>query len=239
MGPPQSRRIKTLSVHRPVVYGNTARRLAEPKPQNTPAGHTHLWTIFVRGPQGEDISYYVKKVVFKLHDTYTDPIRSVETPPFELTETGWGEFDINIKVYFVDQAAEKMLSFYHRLRLHPYANLPHPMEPADAPENATAENTAESRANAQGEISAVFYDEFVFNEPNEEFFQILMQYPGNYLPANKTPECAFSRQLELEEIDRIRLARDKLEKEISELRQKLNNELEQSALNTNTPAVAE
>ena len=196
MAPSISKRIKTLSVSRPVIYGNTAKKMGSVKPPNAPAEHTHLWTIFVRGPQNEDISYIIKKVVFKLHDTYPNPLRSIEAPPFELTETGWGEFDINIKIYFVEEANEKMLNFYHRLRLHPYAN------PAQIANNENGNNPPGRNAK-DAEVSSVFFDEIVFNEPNEEFFKILMSRPGNVLPSNKTDNCVYSKQLEQEEIDKI------------------------------------
>jgi YEATS domain-containing protein 4 len=26
----------------------------------------------------------------------------IETPPYEITEHGWGEFELNIKIHFVD-----------------------------------------------------------------------------------------------------------------------------------------
>lgn len=194
------------------------------KPPNAPAEHTHLWTIFVRGPQNEDISYFIKKVVFKLHDTYPNPVRSIEAPPFELTETGWGEFDINIKVYFVEEANEKVLNFYHRLRLHPYAN-PVPNSDNGNEQNTTGHNSKDA------EVSSVYFDEIVFNEPNEEFFKILMSRPGNLLPSNKTDDCVYSKQLEQEEIDRIEIGIEKVDKEIDELKQKLENLVKQEAIN--------
>ncbi|QLL32811.1 hypothetical protein HG536_0D03330 [Torulaspora globosa] len=207
MPPGVSKRIKTLSVSRPIIYGNTAKKFGEVRPPNAPAEHTHLWTIFVRGPQNEDISYIIKKVVFKLHDTYPNATRTIEAPPFELTETGWGEFEINIKIHFVDEANEKMVSFYHHLRLHPYYNIKwEPQKPND-------------------EISSIFYDELVFNEPNEEFFKILMSRPGSLLPSNKTETCVFSKQLEQEEIDRINMGIDKVDEEIKELKEKIAKQL--------------
>ncbi|CAI4748844.1 CQS_1a_G0045740.mRNA.1.CDS.1 [Saccharomyces cerevisiae] len=224
MAPTISKRIKTLSVSRPIIYGNTAKKMGSVKPPNAPAEHTHLWTIFVRGPQNEDISYFIKKVVFKLHDTYPNPVRSIEAPPFELTETGWGEFDINIKVYFVEEANEKVLNFYHRLRLHPYAN------PVPNSDNGNVQNTTDHNSK-DAEVSSVYFDEIVFNEPNEEFFKILMSRPGNLLPSNKTDDCVYSKQLKQEEIDRIEIGIEKVDKEIDELKQKLENLVKQEAIN--------
>lgn len=200
MAGPPSKRIKTVSVSRPIIYGNTAKKIGDTRPPNAPAEHTHLWTIFVRGPQNEDISYYIKQVVFKLHDTYPNATRVINAPPFELTETGWGEFDINVKIHFVEEANEKVLSFYHRLRLHPY--------------DMTQPN--------QDEIRSIFFDEVVFNEPNEQFFQILMKKPGNLLPSNKSDLCPFSKQLEIEEIDRINEGIKDVDEQIEGLRKNAN-----------------
>lgn len=48
------------------------------------------------------MSIYIKKIHFKLHESYANPNRIVTKPPYELTETGWGEFEIVIKLYFHD-----------------------------------------------------------------------------------------------------------------------------------------
>lgn len=210
---PPAKRIKTLSVTRPIIYGNTAKKIGNTRPPNAPKEHTHMWTIFVRDPKNDDISYFIKKVVFKLHETYPNPIRVVDAPPFELTETGWGEFEINIKIHFVDETNEKTLSFYHHLRLHPYYN----------GENQSINH--QDSSSSDSEVKSIFFDEIVFNEPNELFFGKLMTKPGNLLPSNKTTDCIFSRQLELEEVYRIQVGIDKVKEEIEELKKKLVNNL--------------
>jgi YEATS domain-containing protein 4 len=45
---------------------------------------------------------------------------AIEEPPFEVTETGWGEFEIQIKIFFVAEASEKSLTLFHFLHLHLY-----------------------------------------------------------------------------------------------------------------------
>jgi transcription initiation factor IIF auxiliary subunit len=45
---------------------------------------------------------------------------AIEEPPFEVTETGWGEFEIQIKVHFTPEASEKPMTLFHFLHLHPY-----------------------------------------------------------------------------------------------------------------------
>jgi YEATS domain-containing protein 1/3 len=41
----------------------------------TPDGYTHDWEVFVRGADGADISHFVEKVVFYLHETFPKPKR--------------------------------------------------------------------------------------------------------------------------------------------------------------------
>ena len=77
-----------LAIHRPIVYGNTA-TFSVPSERLNP-DHLFRWTVAVRsaaspppGKRGEpqqiggfdDIGYFVKKVSFKLHDTYANPLR--------------------------------------------------------------------------------------------------------------------------------------------------------------------
>lgn len=45
--------------------------------KKTPEGFTHDWEVFVRGCDGAEIQYYVEKVVFYLHDTFTKPKRGM------------------------------------------------------------------------------------------------------------------------------------------------------------------
>ena len=61
---------------------------------------SHRWTVYMRSPTGEDLSHVLKKVTFVLHESFTDAHRDVAFPPYELTETGWGEFDMVIKLHF-------------------------------------------------------------------------------------------------------------------------------------------
>lgn len=70
---------------------------------------SHRWTTYVRSANNEDLSVLVKKVVFQLHPSFKDPARTIETAPFELTEQGWGEFEIGITLFFHPDVAEKPL----------------------------------------------------------------------------------------------------------------------------------
>lgn len=58
----------------------------------------------------EDMSAYVKKVHFKLHESYANQNRIVVKPPYEISETGWGEFEIVIKIHFHDPNERPVIS---------------------------------------------------------------------------------------------------------------------------------
>jgi len=76
-----------VTVHRPIIYGNTATVLTpEEKESLTFPDHTHRWTVGVRSATSgadsdivggaDDLGYFIKRVAFKLHDTYPSPTRS-------------------------------------------------------------------------------------------------------------------------------------------------------------------
>lgn len=141
--------------------------------------------------------------MFKLHDTYNNSTRSIEAPPFEVTETGWGEFEIGIKIFFVPEANEKNVSVYHHLRLHPYGFPP------------DAVLTDEDR-----NVKSIQYDEVVFNEPTEQLFQIMTQTPGNLLPETKE-QAEFSKETENQEIVRIDEGIKTVNQEIEKLKKQI------------------
>ncbi|KAF7309895.1 Yeats family protein [Mycena indigotica] len=221
----QRERVKNLSIHRPIIYGNVASVLSPRQREQlaaTAPDHTHTWTVAVRGAASpdkeaatsmvggaDDISYFVKRVSFKLHDTYPNPLRHVEKPPFEVTETGWGEFEIQIKITFVSDAGEKPVSFYHHLKLHPWAA-------AGDPEIPPLEVAVKL-----GSVHSWQYDEIVFTEPFNTFLDTLMKNPPTPLVKSRrkpipfhlahmeglaasrggTPE--FTQQMEREETERL------------------------------------
>ncbi|KAK9477348.1 yeats family-domain-containing protein [Lipomyces japonicus] len=197
------KRIKNVQVSRPFIFGNMAVPLGENKPPNTPSDHTHSWTVFIRGSNGEDLSNFIKRVVFKLHETYPNSTRSIEEPPFEVTETGWGEFEIAIRVYFIPEANEKNVVMYHHLKLHPYG----PEAEKQKAEGAT--------------VTSLQYDEFVFNEPTESVFEVLSKKPGAILPAQKSARVPYSVQSENEELDRLGAAVQIVKQNINKMQERL------------------
>lgn len=214
-----SKRIKNISISVPVLYGNSAKKMTpEQRTERTPADHTHIWTVFFKPALNNvDLTPLIKKVTFKLHDTYENSVRSVEKPPYQVTETGWGEFEIIIKVHFHAGSElginEKNFQIFHALKLHPY----NPQAPA--------------RDN--GEVYSVLFDELVFQEPTETTFEILTKKPLNLLPykhsdPNKSDQ-EFLRTDETDECGRMDVYIAKVKEEIEKQRNEYK-ELEQQKL---------
>jgi len=95
----------------------------------------------------------------------------VEDPPFEITETGWGEFDIGIRIYFVDQA-EKPVDLVHSLRLYHADNTP---------------------LSTKKPVVSEVYDEIVFNEPSESFHKKLTRGASSSSSASSSPSSPPAR----------------------------------------------
>eukprot|EP00249_Psilotum_nudum_P003283 c16676_g1_i1 orf=492-1307(-) len=139
------RRVKDVEVTVPIAYGTIAFWLGKKADEY----HSHKWTVYIRSASNEDLGPVIKRVVFQLHPSFNNPTRVVESAPFELNETGWGEFEIGITVFFHGDAAEKPLELFHHLKLYP--------EDESGPQSTKKPVVVES------------YDEIVFTEPSEAF----------------------------------------------------------------------
>lgn len=159
-----------------------------------------------------------------------------------MTETGWGEFDITIKVFFAPESNEKPLTFTHHLKLHPwpvdpilYAQPTATGEPSiPTPSNPAAAAPGALPAPVLSPVHSWQYEELCFTEPTEAFYGILLEHKPTPLPkTNRHPKLLthplsaggnvgeFSLQVEEEEGQRIERARDKTLAEIDELRKQL------------------
>ncbi|KAG2173808.1 hypothetical protein INT43_005228 [Umbelopsis isabellina] len=201
---------------RALYYGNVATPLGGKKASDS--DHTHKWTILVRGVNNEDISFWIKKVTFRLHETYPNPQRTIEQPPFEVTETGWGEFEIAIKIYFHTASGEKPVTLYHHLRLHPYED------------DGTGQPWPKDKP-----VTSFNYDEIVFNEPTEAFYQILQENNATsiQLPTKKStkdPPVPFSTMVEQEELDRLDKSLREVNRQMQKERQRAEAITEEAAM---------
>lgn len=156
-------------------------------------------------------------------------VESQPGKPFLIKETGWGEFEIAIKLYYATESGEKPQTVYHHLRLHPYGR--------------TEEEIQEMRSGA-GEVRSWIYEEQVFNEPFESFYHVLTSgaHPKGHpagkggkgknkpipplpakptnevwertamLPAQSRPDLQFSHELQELEIQKLKQAQEQAQK---------------------------
>ncbi|GJN29730.1 hypothetical protein PR202_gb17981 [Eleusine coracana subsp. coracana] len=98
----KSKKLKDVEISFPIVYGTISFWLGKKASEY----NSHKWTVYVRSATNEDLSVIVKRAVFQLHPSFHNPTRVVEQPPFELSESGWGEFEIAITLYFHSDVCE-------------------------------------------------------------------------------------------------------------------------------------
>ncbi|KAI0080861.1 yeats family protein [Panus rudis PR-1116 ss-1] len=233
-------RVRGLSIHRPIIYGNTATVLTQQEREALPTpDHTHRWTVAVRSAASapdsdivggaDDLSYFIKRVTFKLHETYPNQTRHIDKPPFEVSETGWGEFEVQIRISFITESGEKPITLYHHLKLHPWTALG-----SGEPEQPSLETAAKL-----GPVHSWQYDEIVFHDPFQSFLNILTAHPPTPLPkargkpipfhtanpasleASKGGVPEFTQDMEKEEAERLENAKKIVLAETDKWRAKL------------------
>nr|CAG4645025.1 EOG090X0B3F [Leptodora kindtii] len=193
-GPDSGGRVKALSLVKPVVYGNVAKYFGKKREED---GHTHQWTVYVRPFHNEDMSCYVKKVNFKLHDSYANQNRVLTKPPYEVTETGWGEFEIVIKIYFQD-SNERPITFYHILKLF-----------QNSPDTVVGKK----------QVVSEFYEEIVFQEPTLMMQQLLENVMPPTHPQEKHDTDFEDKKVKT--LESILKAKSKVKNELAELKDRL------------------
>jgi YEATS domain-containing protein 4 len=65
-------RVRGISLSKAFIFGSYSQLLTKKRESDS---HTHDWTVYVKPFFNEDMSSFVKKVQFKLHDTYDTPVR--------------------------------------------------------------------------------------------------------------------------------------------------------------------
>jgi len=195
-GPDAGGRVKGVTTIKPIVYGNSARYFGKKREED---GHTHQWTVYVKPYKNEDMSAYIKKVHFKLHESYANANRMVTKPPYEVTETGWGEFEVVIKIYFIDPN-ERPVTIYHLLKLF---------------ENDPINKTLNVKKN----LTSEFYDEIIFQDPSAMMNQLLTNTRQLTLGAYRH-ETDFEVKKE-KTLTSINTAKNKVRHEISDLKERL------------------
>nr|KAG5707356.1 hypothetical protein BaRGS_005323 [Batillaria attramentaria] len=191
-----------LTIIKPIVYGNIARYFGKKREED---GHTHQWTVYLKPYRNEDMSAYIKKVHFKLHESYPNPNRVVVKPPYEVTETGWGEFEVIIKIYFNDPN-ERPVTIYHLLKLF---------------------QSETDIMLGKKSLVAEFYDELVFQDPTSSMQQMLSNVRPICVGTYKH-ETDFDEKRE-RTLNNITSAKNKIRYEIAELNDRLKQNKESIA----------
>ncbi|XP_052837652.1 YEATS domain-containing protein 4 isoform X5 [Drosophila gunungcola] len=195
-------RLKGVTIVKPIVYGNIARSFGKKREED---GHTHQWKVYLKPYFNEDMSIYVKKVHFKLHESYANPNRIVVKPPYEITETGWGEFEVVIKIYFNDQS-ERPVTCYHILKLF------------QSPVVDGELNSSTTMDTKKGLVSES-YEEIVFQEPTQimQHYLLLSEQSANGLLSHDTD----FEEKKTKTLDNIVNVKQKVKGEIVTLKDKL------------------
>ena len=93
----------------PIVYGSRAQLATDLKDPS----HTHKWQIYLNSSL--DLSN-ILQVEFHLHESFLNPIRLISNPPFIIHDSGWGEFQVKLKLSLLN---EKPIILLHHLQLYP------------------------------------------------------------------------------------------------------------------------
>eukprot|EP00177_Eucheuma_denticulatum_P005302 GFKZ01009645.1.p2 GENE.GFKZ01009645.1~~GFKZ01009645.1.p2 ORF type:complete len:217 (-),score=21.36 GFKZ01009645.1:2423-3073(-) len=185
------KRVKGTVLHVPVVHGSHAQYLKDRGTEE----RSHTWTVYLRPLELVDISHFIHHVDFILHESFSPQTRRVTEMPYEVSEYGWGEFDVIIRVFFQDPL-EKPVDFYHPLGLFAENS---PGEPSDKP------------------VIREYYDEIVFQDPSEKLLQILKTTPhGPKVQSKPSTFAPFFKDFsnaESTDLGKIDIARKRLREE--------------------------
>ena len=100
----------------PIAFGTVAFWLGKKADEY----NSHRWTVYARSARNQDLSTVISKVVFHLHPSFQNATRTIEQGPFEVTEKGWGEFEIQISLYLSpDSGYGEPVDVFHMLKLYP------------------------------------------------------------------------------------------------------------------------
>mmetsp|Transcript_53095 Transcript_53095/g.126329 ORF Transcript_53095/g.126329 Transcript_53095/m.126329 type:complete len:240 (+) Transcript_53095:24-743(+) len=160
---------------------------------------THKWHIYLRGANNEDLTPLIERVIFQLHPSFNNPTRVIDQAPFHVSELGWGEFEVIIRVFFRD-GPETGIELRHHLALFPKTGEPSMKRP----------------------VVAERHDEFVFNQPTDQLLShihLVNSRLVNAGPAWAQIEPHFSPVNEHEELLRIQAAQQRVHAEAQMLKE--------------------
>jgi len=198
------KRLAEKEVVVPICFGTVAFWLGKKADEF----HSHRWTVYVRSPTGQDLSHVISKVVFKLHDSFVNPLRTFDKPPYELSETGWGEFEISINIYFTEDSGEKPVEIFHPLKL--YLESGADKQPKRPP----------ITAGRSPPVITEKYDELVFSEPIEDFYERVTAHVPVAAPNTDVLQY-LPVQSDREELQKMAAARRAIAEQIYQVEQQI------------------
>ncbi|KAB7505245.1 YEATS domain-containing protein 2, partial [Armadillidium nasatum] len=97
-----------------IYLGNTYRYIKDSEGVNP---MKFQWRITLRTQDKEDpIENFISYVKYTLHESYAPNNVIVKKSPFTLTHKGWGEFQVNVELHFLD-GRNKPIKMIHTLKL--------------------------------------------------------------------------------------------------------------------------
>jgi YEATS domain-containing protein 4 len=197
-----SDRLDNTTVCLPVVHGSVAFYLGKKVADEF---QTHQWTLYLRGPNNEDLSCCISKVIFQLHPSFAQPVRELTSPPFEVSEKGWGEFEAQIRIVWND-TNEQSVTLNHFIKLYP---------PPKSGQDAVVPTLTEPDVPVVSES----YDEIVFTDPTESFFRKL-QSVSNAPTIHYSEEKHFPSYSDGESMQALLAAQEFLRHELQSAKQR-------------------
>eukprot|EP00924_Labyrinthula_sp_SR-Ha-C_P013875 augustus_masked-scaffold_5-processed-gene-16.19-mRNA-1 protein AED:0.43 eAED:0.49 QI:0/-1/0/1/-1/1/1/0/199 len=184
-----------VRITKPIVFGSIAQNMG--KKQN-PNEHSHKWTIYLRAEDGSDLSNIVAKVLFTLHPSCSIPKVTCLSPPYTVSQTGWGEFEAQITIFFLDDL-EKPVSGSHFLRLF---------------------HEKGSNLSATTPVVSETYDELIFKNPPEKLVPLLLEKTAE----DKTMEQYkkyYKKFSHTETLEKLKVAQDYITEELNKALEEL------------------
>ena len=151
--------MNNVTVTKPIIIGSYSFLKASENGSSSGSAQAFRWTILLRSGESEDedISEYIRRVEFNLHSTFAQPRRVVETPPFQVEEQGWGEFEIVVRIFFHD-TNERPLELKHWLKLR-----------------HEDDEVVQGQDYTKIPVVSETFEEILFYSPHEWFYEKLMR----------------------------------------------------------------
>ncbi|KAI8451751.1 YEATS domain-containing protein 4 [Phakopsora pachyrhizi] len=181
----------------------------------------------------DNLLHFIKKVSFKIHNSYPNPLRMIDRAPYEINETD----PINIPEHqpwlWLTIPDDENNNEKNKLVPRKDYNQPEQSErasPGDLNSIKTLVNQHQSSTalkirsnplspNYSKLIHLWQYNEIVFTEPNETFYHRLLSNPMTSLPIkNQFPKHLFSLEIKEKEFKKPSLAKMKVLIETNQLR---------------------